>query len=402
MKFSFTKVLMATAACAIFMTSCTREGCTDPAASNYVDNADSDDGSCEYDVVAPATYEFTDDNGNNTVSFTGQRQRLNMLSEMTSYLKSANNPGTALEASTLLAMYANDGYTWEDSEGLSMTGSSKQLKNKTVGGDSFYTDMFEGYMNGIAEASANTVDGVTDGAAGQAGVVLSTTNPAKQYLQDAQGQEWTQLIEKGLMGACFMYNISSVYLAPGKMDVDNTTAVDPAAGKYYTAMAHHWDEGYGYFTDAVDYAPGGNGTNRFWGKYANSRETVLGSATKISEAFRLGRAAIANDVMAVRDAQIAVINAELERLAAGTAIHYLNDAVSDFGDDALRNHELSEAKAFIQALQFIAGTSVPTAEVEHLLEDLGEDYYNVTTAAITEVRDELAALTGLTDVADQL
>ena len=116
----------------------------------------------------------------------------------------------------------------------------------------------------------------------------------------------------------------------------------------------------------------------------------------------MGRAAISNDVMAVRDAQIAVINAELERLAAGTAIHYLNDAVSDFGDEALRNHELSEAKAFIQALQFIAGTSVPTAEVEHLLEDLGEDYYNVTTATIIEVRDELAALTGLTDKADQL
>ena len=105
---------------------------------------------------------------------------------------------------------------------------------------------------------------------------------------------------------------------------------------------------------------------------------------------------------AVRDQQIAVLNEELEKLAAGTAIHYLNDAVNDFGDDALRNHELSEAKAFIQALQFIVGTSVPTSEVEHLLEDLGEDYYNVSLASINQVRDELAALTGLTDVADQL
>ena len=197
-----------------------------------------------------------------------------------------------------------------------------------------------------------------------------------------------------------MYNISSVYLASGKMDVDNTTAEDPAGGKYYTEMEHHWDEAYGYFTDAVDYPA--SGTNRFWGKYANSREGVLQSASKISAAFRLGRAAISADVLAVRDAQIAIINAELERLAAGTAIHYLNDAVTDFGDDALRNHELSEAKAFIYALQFIAGTSVPMAEVDHLLEDLGEDYYNVTTATILEVRDELAALTGLTDVADQL
>ena len=71
------------------------------------------------------------------MSYTGQRQRLNMLSEMTSYLKSANIPGTALMQLLLLAMYANDGYTWEDTEGLDMTGSSKQLKNKTVGGMSF-------------------------------------------------------------------------------------------------------------------------------------------------------------------------------------------------------------------------------------------------------------------------
>ena len=382
------------------LTACNREGCTDSAATNYSENADTDDGTCEYDVDAPATYAFTDASGNSTVSYNGQRQRLNMLSEMTTYLKSANTPGTALDANTLLAMFANDGYTWDDNENLGMTGSSKQLISKTVGGELLYTDMFEGYMNGIAEASALTAEGQTDGGIGQAGVVLSTTTPAKQYLQSAQGQEWTQLIEKGLMGACFIYNISSVYLASGKMDVDNTSPVDPVNGKYYTEMEHHWDEGYGYFTDAVDYPA--NGTNRFWGKYADSREAVLGSATKIGNAFRLGRAAISNDVLSVRDAQIAIINSELERLAAGTAIHYLNDAVADFGDDALRNHELSEAKAFIQALQFIAGTSVPSAEVEHLMEDLGEDYYAVTTAAIIEVRDELAALTGLTNVADEL
>ena len=44
-----------------------------------------------------------------------------------------------------------------------------------------------------------------------------------------------------------------------------------------------------------------------------------------------------------------------------------------------------------------ANTSVDTDAVNQLLEDLGEDYYNVTTAQITEVRDELAALTGLTE-----
>ena len=191
------------------LTSCNRdtEGCTDPAAENYDADADTDDGTCSYAVVAPDTYVFTDADGNNTVSYSGQHQRLNMLSEMSSYLKTANEEGVAVDADVLKNMYANENHTWDDEEGLGMTGSSKQLKNKTVGGDTEFTNIFETWMDEVAAAS----DGSGAGSAGVAGGVLSTTNPAKQYLQSAQGQEWTQLIEKGLMGACFYYNISVVY-----------------------------------------------------------------------------------------------------------------------------------------------------------------------------------------------
>ena len=381
------------------LTSCNQEGCTDSAASNYNSDANTDDGSCTYDVVTPDEYVFTDANGNNTVNFDGQRERLNMLSEMTSYLKTSNTPGTALDASTLLAMYANDGYTWIDEQNLGMTGSTKQLRSKTVGGDLAWTETFEGFMNGIADASSQTVAGATDGSAGTAGVVSSSSS-SSQYLQSAQGQEWTQLIEKGLMGACFYYNISSVYLASGKMDVDNSEAVDSNDDKYYTEMEHHWDEAYGYFTNATDYPS--NETKRFWGKYANSREELLQSASRISAAFRTGRAAISQNRLAERDAQIDIINRELERCSAGTAIHYLNDALGNYADDALRNHELSEAKAFIMALQFGANTSVNTDAVNSLLDLLGEDYYSVTTAQITQVRDELATMTGLTEFATSL
>jgi hypothetical protein len=296
-------------------------------------------------------------------------------------------------------MYGNDGYTWNDDQQLGMTGSSKQLRSKTAGGDTYWTETFEGFMTGIADASAQTVEGETSGAAGVSGVVGSSTS-SSQYLQSAQGQEWTQLIEKGLMGACFYYNISSVYLASGKMDVDNSTAVDAADDKFYTEMEHHWDEAYGYFTDATDYPT--NGANRFWGKYADGREDLLNSASRLSAAFRTGRAAISQNRLAERDAQIEIINRELERCAAGTAIHYLNDALGNYADDALRNHELSEAKAFIMALQFGANTSVNTDAVNTLLGTLGEDYYTVTTAQITQVRDDLAALTGLTEFASNL
>lgn len=373
------------------LASCNREGCTDSAATNYDDNADSDDGTCNYAVVAPDDYAFFDSEGNLTVSFDGQKQRQYMLSEMTTYMKSANTPGDAVDGSVLLSMYANDGYVWDDEENLEMTGSSKQLRNKTAGGDETIIAMFEGFMTDLAAASATTVADVTDGGAGTTGVVLSTTNPAKQYLQNGQGQEWTQLIEKGLMGACFYYNISSVYLAPGKMDVDNENIVD---GKFYTTMEHHFDEAYGYFTMAADYPT--TGTDKFWAKYAfNLDDSPLNSASKLSAAFRLGRAAIVANDMTLRDQQIEVIREELELVAGGTAIHYLNGAIENFGDDALRNHELSEAKAFIMALPYGANTSVDLAASNTMLDNLGDDFYNVTTGSITDARDAIAAALGI-------
>ena len=41
--------------------------------------------------------------------------------------------------------------------------------------------------------------------------------------------------------------MTSNYLA-GISEDDNELIVD---GKYYTEMEHHWDEAYGYFTDAT-------------------------------------------------------------------------------------------------------------------------------------------------------
>ena len=390
------------------LSACKKEqGCTDPLATNYDENAEEDDNSCVYELSypIPSTYSFTDTAGNNTVSFNGQAQRLEMLSEMTSLMKSANTSGTAVDAADLHAMYANEGFSWNDAEGLGMTGSSKNLKSKTAAPngtpDPAIQQHFEDLMAALESASANTVAGDPQGGPGVAGVVVSTTNNSKMYLQSAQGMEYTQLIEKGLMGAVFLNQISAVYLGSDKMNVDNTTAVEPANGKYYTEMEHHWDEAFGYFTTATDYPA--SGTDRFWGKYATSRNEVMdGIADNIFQAFLNGRAAIVNNDMETRDAQIAIIRTELERVAAGTAIHYLNAANSTFADDALRNHSLSEAIAFMDAVAYSHEPRLSFSEVNALKSELGDDFYAVTAMNILSVRDQVAAAFNLDSIKDQL
>jgi hypothetical protein len=70
----------------------------------------------------PATFNFVDASGASTVSFGGQQQRLEMLGEMVTYMKTANTAGTAISAATLKDMYANGTYAWTDAPGLGMTG----------------------------------------------------------------------------------------------------------------------------------------------------------------------------------------------------------------------------------------------------------------------------------------
>ena len=56
--------------------------------------------------------------------------------------------------------------------------------------------------------------------------------------QAATGQERTQLIEKGLMSACFASQMTGNHSVGIESD-DNSVAVDPANEKYYTEMEHH-------------------------------------------------------------------------------------------------------------------------------------------------------------------
>ncbi len=202
-----------------------------------------------------------------------------------------------------------------------MTGSTKQLKNKTAfasadgSPDAGIQLIFENYMDSLDVISNANMTG-SPGVAG----VWPNDGTSGPYLMSADGFEYGQVIEKGLMSAVFASQITINYLGT-LSDDDNSNLV---AGENYTDMQHHWDEAYGYFTSSIDFPTSGG--DRFWGKYAVGRESVIQSASKISDAFRKGRAAFDALDYPERDLQIVIISNEIEKLQAASAIHYLNSA----------------------------------------------------------------------------
>jgi len=381
MKFRYLSLVLIAGGLAF--TSCKKKGCTDPKAPNYDSSAEKDDGSCDPVVntpiyTVPTTYVFTDANGNSTVSYSGQTDRLNQLKEMTTLMGTGTT--ATVSAQDLKDMYANVG---DNGNGNFSFTSTKQLKNKTFAADQA---KFEGWMDDFAAASQDFGSTAADG---QAGVV---TNGSNTYLVDANGIEHKQLIEKGLMGAVFLNQALNVYFGPGKMNVDNTTAEDPGNGKYYTEMEHHWDEAFGYFGVDVDFPT--NIPSSFWGKYCNKQDATLDCNADMMSQFLKGRAAISANVLADRDAAITAIRTEWEEISAYQAMTYLDDCAGYFGSDQAKFlHALSEAYAFAWNLRYAPTETrrMTTAEHDALMQLFPDNFWNVTVADLNAIKAAIDA-----------
>lgn len=344
------------------------------------------------DYKVPTSYNFEN------VSYSGQTSRLSMLTELATYAKTANVlNATALDATKMKDMFANSNNPFTET---ALNSSGKQLKDKTV---STEQSLFEAMIDSLAAASAFTNN--TSPANGTAGIV-ENNDGTKTYLLNANGVELAQVLEKGLMGACFYYQATAVYLGTGKMNVDNVT-VTPGEG---TAMEHSWDEAFGYLAVPVDFPLNTTGT-KFWGKYCNDRESKLGLNAPLMNGFLAGRAAISNDNLTERDAQILIVRRKWEMIAAGTAVSYLNKAIATFSSDAAeKHHAMSEGFAFVYALKWGGDATITATSVDAILVSIGgnsnplqANLYNTTLPQLQAAKDALvAAFPGLASVKDTL
>jgi len=340
-------------------------------------------------IEAPDTYTFMR-NGESSVSYSGQTDRLNMVAEMKSYL-GQGDAGNEISEDILLAMFTNEG--GNGGGNFSFT-SDRQLRDKTFAPD-LDANLFEDIFADAAAASQNGANGVTatDGTAG-----LLERADGGTILVDEDGREFAQLVEKGLMGAVFYNQIYNVYLTDDRIGpgVENEELED---GANYTPMEHHWDEAFGYFAAPIDFSSDWSededGDLRFWANYSNTVDQQLdGTNDAVMTAYIAGRTAIVNDDADAKNVARDVLYEELELIAAGTTVHYINSTLSalDAGEQGEAFHALSEAWAFANALKYSPRRTLSLDEIETIKEEnFGADgnFWNVTPASLNEAKATL-------------
>ena len=218
------------------------------------------------------------------------------------------------------------------------------------------------------------------------------------------GVDMSQMVNKVLIGAVPYYQATGVYLG-GLLERDNSEArngTDP-----YTAMEHAWDEAFGYFGAARDYArytdaqlagkvddftfdSNGDGSIDFKSEYNFGLSRNAGKRDKggsgvdftqqIFNAFLAGRTAITNQGSVAEISAHRQTAAEgMEKVIAATVVHYINDTLSDMSklgtaekNRANLNKHWAEMKGYTVALQYNPFRLISDGQLAELHGIMGE------------------------------
>jgi hypothetical protein len=335
---------------------------------NNDDDEDDSTNSDQNTVVTSYDYDFAN------ASYSGQTERLALLGTLSSKAKGASAASTVVTAEELQTLF--------DAE----SENGKKLSNKT---EEAAVDNIKGWFADLGTASASTV-AATDGTAGRL-----DKSEGKTYLFDAKGFEPAQLIEKGIMGACFYYQATGVegYLS----DTDGGLLADNSAnaeGQDYTELQHHWDEGFGYLGAPTTFSSENTDGSQYHAKYSLKGEAGdMEIADNLMKAFYLGRKAIDDKDLTTAKAQALEVKKQWELAIVAAGIYYLNSAAGDsFSNDAARMHELSEAYAFIWSLKFNENKVASVSQVDEVLALLGDNFWTIEKTDIEAASKKLAEL----------
>lgn len=328
----------------------------------------------------PSTYNFSNAN------YTTSTQRITMLGEITTYIRSTHTTTQStqptLQAQKLKDMYANANNQFT---GAGLNTSGIQLKNVTDNSFSLQTLLEAGFDDAeqasITAAANPTVTTASNGTRGK--LVTST----RAVLVDANGIEYKEFTEKGIMGAVFYSQATNI--------LKNISTYDNnALSNGATAQERAWDEAFGYLGVPVDFPTNVTGL-KYWGSYANSVNSAIGCNATIMDAFLKGRAAISNKDDARRDANRDIIIATWEKIAAAKCISYLKGAKNNLSDIATLHHNLSEGYGFILAFKYNPSKTISDADINILLNYLGPNFYNLVPANLDNAIAKLETVFGL-------
>jgi hypothetical protein len=404
-------------------------------------------------VEVPKTYGFPSRfSDGDSVNYAGQVGRQVLVADLATYIEGlteAIDSGsyTPSKGTTLAALnsYYEGGTTALSSERLTMSttppaqqqtygeiSSAKNLKGKIAGNDAGQHKDWTVEFSGFSDQTLARYGGSTSSPDGLVQAMFATldqnavdhvnavqrvgpTGETLEVHQTANGIDLHELVQKFLLGAVNFSQATDDYLDEG-LTSDNTVA---AEGEPATELEHGWDEGFGYFGAARDYADytdeeiAGRGGRAGWSSgyhdsnssatidlkseynfsvagYAAKRDLGAVVPTNLTgdafTAFVKGRAIISTARGALSEAQLAELKAQRdiivlawEKALSATAVHYLNEVLVDmqsFGlsDYAFGSHagHWSEMKGFALGLQFNPFSPLSDADFARFHELVGD------------------------------
>ncbi|WP_343302967.1 DUF4856 domain-containing protein [Chitinophaga niabensis] len=320
---------------------------------------DDDAGTPVKPYTVPTTYSFANAN------YTKSTQRVKMLLELDTYLKTANAGLTTvpLDQAKVTNMWANTNNPFADA---SLNTSGINLKDLTSDATLYklHADSVLIYNTG------------TPAVQGTGGFLPRNTG---KIIVGPRGLEYGQTFLKGTMGG-FLF----------KEAVKLLTAVKSISATDTTAAQKSWDEAFGYlavpanYDSSLTYANTDPNRPLHWGGYLRERGRTIQAGGIIFGAFLKGRAAIGGYDVNVRNAQVDIILAKWEQLAAAAALAYVTIPTesASIGNPATQLHALSEGFGFVKALKYRPANSKLSAANFAILEGImNKDFYALTGQA---------------------